>query len=202
MNAVNLIPAHRHHAKQRRSRIRWVTTACVIYGLLLLGGYGFVFAAWGASDQTVAEELFQLQKTSETNTRLLTAVQPKLLEAKATLSANLSVGRQPDWSILLDLLAKSTGEYVVLESCELEQIEREEEQRRPDLPAAQAKYLLSISGLAKSQIDVSQFVLGLEKSQLFDQVNLVETARRSLNDYDCVVFKLACSLGPGKAESP
>ena len=202
MNAVNLIPAHRHHAKQRRTRIQWVTTACVVYGLLLLGGYGFVFAAWGASGQTVAEELSQLQKTSETNTRLLSAVRAELLEAKATLSANRSVGRQPDWSILLDLLAKITGEHVVLESCELEQIEKEEEQSSSDLPAAQAKYLLSISGLAKSQIDVSQFVLGLEKSRLFDQVKLVETTRRLINEYDAVAFKLACSLGPGKTESP
>ena len=201
MHGVNLIPAPRRHAKQRLARIRWVAAACAVYCVLLLGGYGFAYVAWGADVDAVQGDLQTVNGAIKKDERALTSVRAELKTVESTLAANRAVGSQPDWSVLLALLAKRTGENVVLNSCELDRAASEDEKPDHTVPAAQASYRLAISGIAKSQMNVSQFVLRLEKTQLFDQVTLLDTTRQSVADRQVVAFNLDCLLGPGQVKA-
>jgi hypothetical protein len=126
--------------------------------------------------------------------------QRELATAERTLKANRAVGNQPDWSLLLALLARNLGDQVVLSQCEL----------KPDVPGeaavgaagasdqprpARGGFILKLAGYGETQPDVSRFVLNLERAGLFDQVRLVRTSSRAFLSASAIAFELECGLG-------
>jgi hypothetical protein len=126
------------------------------------------------------------------------------------------VAHQPDWSVLLGLLAQSLGEEIVLTSCKLES-----QPPTPDAPAPMPRpgaaapapestaaaaalrepgarrYTLQISGIGRTQSSVSQFVLRLERLGLFERVTILKTARELFGEHDSIGFRLEATMGSG-----
>ena len=53
---------------------------------------------------------------------------------------------------------------------------------------------MTIPGVGRPQLAVSQFALRLEQTQLFAKVRLVETNRTTLDRLEAVAFVIECSL--------
>ncbi len=121
------------------------------------------------------------------------------------MASGRAVGEQPDWSLLLAMLSSALGDETVLRSIRL--------QAPPEAApgaaggsgtpggAAAARTLqpitLEVTGLGRTQQVVSEFVLRLEHTPLFEMVRLVDTRREPfLNDH-AVVFRIECVLDAG-----
>ena len=192
---VNLIPSPKLLATQRRKQTRKWAAACLAYSVMLVGVYAGCRMRWGGND-VQGGEMSAVTGVITTYNRQIAAVKNAAPALQAKIDANKAVGQQPDWSILLALLARNLGDDVVLKHCQLgrdrpgggasgEVVDAEE--KRP--------FVLEVSGLGRTQTAVSAFVLRLEKAGLFDQVKLIRTRREEFMTGRVVAFQLACTLG-------
>src|SRR5437867_9437028 len=85
--------------------------------LLLLAGVAIGLMSMSASppERDLAKATDEIQRS----TRQLTIVRRATVEAQQTLMSAEAVSDQPDWSILLAIVAQSQGESIVLNRCEL-----------------------------------------------------------------------------------
>mgnify|MGYP002623902203 FL=1 len=123
--------------------------------------------------------------------------------ARAQLEA-LAWGVQPNLTSVLDTVIDRQLHNIVLSTCELEPIP--EVATAPsngapastlsgDDPAARRRYQLAVHGLGRTPGTVSQFVLRLEKTNLFERVTLIESKRIATGDQEVVSFRIQCVLG-------
>ncbi len=213
MRSVNLIPMPRREARYRRLRIRGWVMGMAMYVAVLIGACVIVQVAWSGSDRAVADELASVQKQIATTNQQLSIIQPELLEARSQLEASRAVAIQPDWSVLMMLLSRLRGEAIVFERLLLAPLKIEPPKpaaKKPGAPprpgSAAAKkaqeedarkpmhYGLQLTGLGRSQQDVSDFVLRVEQSGLFDSVKLVETTRFPFGTAHAISFKIECEM--------
>ena len=205
MNHVNLIPIGRQQARRAAARVRcWMWVIPASAGLLV-AAYIINWLNWDTNTQPASDALAEIESQIQTTNRRVSTQSRELREAGAMLRANLAVGEQPDWSLLLHLLVDRLGDHAALTACVLE----------PVAPPADAKAApkseggtggrpellkLSIKGVAATQEAASRFVLELEQSGAFDSVHLVETQRAQAAG-DGIAFEVACGLSdPGGGE--
>jgi hypothetical protein len=105
MIQANLIPIPRRLARQRRSRVRKWVTVCTVYCVMLVAAYGALHAVWGHSGDVLEQDVVMVAGDITATEKEMKLVQPKLTDARLTLDASRGVGSQPDWSVLLALLA-------------------------------------------------------------------------------------------------
>lgn len=197
MEGVNLIPAHRQ-ATRRRSRYtrRW-GVGVALYAALLAGGWLALQMVFGGADRAMASELGELRMQAADAAEQIRELQPRLADAQTTLAASRSVGSQPDWSLLLSLLSHELDEQTMLNSLRLEPISTTGAViGQSDDPARQKRFRLRVAGLGRSQAAVSDYVIRLEQTQLFDQVTLIDTRREPLGNDMAVGFRVECELTP------
>jgi len=192
MDRINLIPERRRLARRRRGRcLAWVVSSlgysvlvvavCVIYRGL---GAHADTAALAADLAELDAELIQIEgQRSE--------LKPELAEQRLILAAGRSITDQPDWSRLLTYLADEVlGDTVVLSGCSLGPVEgAAEAQGFGDAPL-----VVTLSGYAKTTPAVSQFMLRLEESGLFDRVSLTRTNREPFLDGQAIAFEARCLM--------
>ncbi len=215
---ANLIPPVRQTARRRRSRVRFWISACTVYALVLVAAGGALQSVLGSTDSVLESEVSALSTEISGTKREVAQVQPKLVEAKLTLAASQAVGSQPNWSVLLTLLAdalrdpsSADGESdLVLSACELERVS----ELPSGVPLAIAgggaasaggeaaksmtgkrRFSLRVAGVGKTQAVISQYVLRLEQTGLFERVTLLETKRTPFVNGEAVAFRLDCLLG-------
>src|SRR5688572_22893083 len=183
---VNLVPAHRRDAKQRRVHVRRCAIGCGAFGLLLLAACVASRAAWGGDDATLAVRIQQADEEARRAERDAEVARIELAAVESVLEASRTNSGQPDWGFLLALLAEQTGDDVMLRHCKLVPA-------AADVTAVAAKpaaaggtangtatgtgtsaatarppaYILRLGGLARTQLARSQFVLRLEQAGLF-----------------------------------
>ena len=206
MNGVNLIPARRLEALACRVRLRRWAIAAGCYATLLATGYAacMTVLAAGASDDTSAALERATRQIGEL-TRSATDLRPQLTELQAKLAVARTIGDQPDWSLLLAILARAVNDDIFLTSARLEpaggdgamspsQAQQQQQQQQPSQPDragpssvagrggannASAGMTLSVQGQATSQSAVAQFVLRLEGLGLFEHVGMIQSNRVS-----------------------
>ncbi len=192
--SVNLIPSPKLLAMQRRKQTRKWAAACLAYAIMLVAVYAGCRMRWGGND-VQAGELSAVSGEITNYNRQIAAVKNAETALRAKIDANNAVGQQPDWSILLALLARNLGNDVVLKHCELD-LDRQDPSSPPSADAGQQKqFVLEVHGLGRTQTAVSAFILRLERVGLFDQVKLIRTRREEFMTGRVVAFQLACTLG-------
>jgi len=205
--AVNLIPLQRRRAKARRARAR----AWFVIG----GGYAAVLIIAGAAMlllMSPAESTGDLRKASteiERSNQQVTAIRLVLAEAQQTLASARAVSDQPDWSILLAVIADSRGDELVLNRIDVAPAKDEAPPVGPVAPPssvqtvglapkpvsrAAAKADVRLAGIGRSQAAVAQFVLQLESTDLFEHVWLLQTTRQDYLGDEAFAFELDCPL--------
>lgn len=212
MRGVNLIPAPRRQARQRRAIVRrWVTAAAAYAGAMLVLSVA-VRLGWDPGDRTLSDQIQRAtQRVAELGARL-GKLGPQLAQAQSSLETSRMVTQQPDWSILLGWLSNTISEDVVLRECRLTPVSAEKQAGETDAGAVQAvhrnqeqdapwrgatppqAFVFHLRGLGGSQQAVSEFVLRLEGSGLFDRVTLIETHREPFLSSTAIAFELRCPL--------
>lgn len=195
---ANLIPARRIQARRRRRCIRWWGAVCGAYAAVLAAAGAGGMLVRGAAADDVAGRIAALDARIQAKVASLTAVQQELSQRRVVLRVNEAVSDQPDWSILLALIAAKVGDGVALETCALTPQKPPANADGKPGTSAPAVFKLSVRGFGRDQAAVSAFVLGLEESGLFDRVKLVETRRTPLLAGVAVAFTVECEL----VESP
>ena len=203
------MPAHRREHKKRRARVRVWAAGCGVYAALLLAGYVVCLGAPGGDRGVLDGRLGETAERTENSNRQINALRPKLAQARLTLAGNRAVGDQPDWSVVLALLAKSLDDDLVLSRCQLRPATSRQTRAGTHTSAASAgqaaskpkQFVLEVSGLGHSQKAVSRFVLRLEQANLFNKVTLVKTNREPLMAGKAISFQVTCLLGENNGTS-
>jgi Tfp pilus assembly protein PilN len=187
---INLIPAHRIAARQRRARLRAWGSAVVAYGIALAIACTAVTVL--QADPEAGQTLQQVELTRAANRKAsgtLVEAAKRLALAQTSQKMVRVLSDQPDWSLLFAGLGNRLGDDAVLRDIRLRSISTG--------PAGPPRYKLELRGLGKTQTAVSQFVAALEKSELFDEVRLLRTGREPFLTDNAVSFDLDCTLGDG-----
>jgi len=192
--SVNLIPTPKMLAAERRKHTgRWIA-ACIAYVGMLCAVYMGCRMRWGG-DGLQAGELAQISASITDHNRKIAAVKNASIALRAKIDANNAVGKQPDWSILLALLARNLGDDVVLKHCELDLGAGES---APVGTKRRKKFVLKITALGRTQTAVSTFILRLENTGLFTEVKRTKTSLETFMAGKAVAFELDCTLGTAR----
>src|SRR4051812_10113734 len=112
MQGVNLIPADRRAAQQRRRRLRhWIVASVGWTGLVVSASAGSQFL-WGTDSAATASELTQTQQQISDSTQKLNNLRRQLAEAQVLRQTAQSLRDQPDWSLLLGILSSALDDDV------------------------------------------------------------------------------------------
>ncbi len=198
MTCINLIPAHRIERRMFRVRLRRWCAGCTIYCVV---AWSVCVAYTAAYDRTgddlgrgIATTAIQITEVNDA----IASVQLQLSEAERKLNASRAVTLQPDWSVLLALLADSRGKNVVLNFCQVQEVVTAGVGTAPE-DSGFRSFKVLVRGLGETQSAVSHFVLQIEKLGLFDRVTMMNVNRVTVRDCEAVTFELACVLG-GRVE--
>jgi Tfp pilus assembly protein PilN len=205
MSDVNLIPTARIEKRRRKTRMRLWTAICGTYVILLAGLALSAHAFWRDTDDSVIEELAFTEQRIKGYNATISEFQQKLAKAQADLEAGKVISSQPDWTKLLVLVGDELREEVVLGDCQLATLNRSRENvtnnlqdsfssSPPSVYLAERQYKLELSGFGRTQTSVSQFVLRLERMQMFDKVELVNSRRKAFLSGKAVAFSIECSI--------
>ncbi len=192
MDRINLIPERRRLARQRRSRCRVWAISVVGYSAVVVALCS-VYQDMGAqADATVlTAELVELDAQLLKVEQEQVQLKPELAEQRMVLAAGRSITDQPDWSNLLVYLADELlGDTVVLSGCTLGPVETTAETHE----LQDVSVMVTLKGHAKTTPAVSQFVLRLEQSGLFDRVSLTRTNREPFLNGQAIAFEARCLM--------
>jgi len=202
---ANLIPAVR---QEHRRRVRRVTTwakAMGVYAVVLVCAYAACFAFGDDSCETTLQQITESTQRFREAGKEIHTLRQSLAEASSQIAAARTLGQTPDWSLLLALVSKNLSDNVVLERCLLapgKMPDNDERKPNADGQVLYQRYTLELRGFAKTQTGVSQFVLRLEKTGLFENVRMIKTQKRQFLDSEAVAFHIECILdgsgGPNK----
>ena len=203
MTPMNFIPAHRRALRQQRRRQRVWTAVCTGYAAALAG---LALAAWLIVDTGGGDHEAHLRETFTDieETRLaIDQTKSKLAPARAELLATQSISGRPDWSILLAQVASQLTDDVFLSSVRLDQQAPGQPDRAgpPEKTGSADAYTLTIGGYGRTQAAVSDFVVKLESTPLFERVSILQTNRQTLMADKAISFELACLLSGGQRET-
>jgi hypothetical protein len=200
MKTVNLIPAPRRDAKRRRRHRNACAAVCCAYALVLGCAVGIAHLAWPGGEP-VESRLTAVDKDIDRLDHEGALVRAELAVASASIEANHTVAEQPDWSILLTLLAKTTGDDVVLRSISVAPplasaaaVAPAPGSRSPAPPAA-PEVILEVAGIGRTPLSVSRHVLKLEETGLFAKVVLLDHNREAYLNDNAIAFRVQCTFG-------
>lgn len=196
MDGINFIPVPRREVKACRTRLRRWGIGLSIYVAALSVGYGVCASCVRPDTSDLDEQCKVLAAQMKSSKVKVLSLRRELAEAQGRLGAARAVGRHADWGVLLALVARNVGDEVVLARCRLESRERPGAAAAGGGPAE--RLVLELNGFARSQTQVSDFILRLEKTGLFDAVRLVKTGSEEFLSVKAVGFQVACALEPDR----
>jgi len=207
---VNLIPVHRHDARERGRRVRRWCVVCVVYALLLGVAYLCCALAWSVSSDGLEQELTAAASEIEELSGSLKSAEADLAEAQLLLESIRGIAKQPDWSLLLAMISKLLGDEVVLDTLRVappnaggpgartrkvtRNVGGDPLKATGTASQSEPPYTLYVSGYARSQAAVSRFVLRLDELDLFERVDLLRTSREAMFGGDATGFQVQCSF--------
>ncbi len=189
MRGVNLIPASILRARRRSARIKLWCAGLVVYALTV-----GVTGVWVRSDRVAPRDwtadIEQVIRASDAVRAEIDKRRAELDREEAAARAAESVAGQPDWSMLLALIARAAGDSVWVETTALKPIPGGTPDARPGSDAL----VLALSGLGESQDAVSSFAIAMENLGLFKIVRILESRRQANNGREAFAFRLECRL--------
>ncbi len=209
MNRVNLIPRERLDRQRIRRRTWFWITSVGLYTCFLAVAFTVSSAIGNSDDRTVRADLAEAQSIVASTELSLSTLREELDRTAALYFANLEVGSQPDWGILLALLAETTGDEIVLRKCRMIASPRKKEKPAPTETGAaterkgprEMQVRIEVNGIGRSQKHVTDFLLRMEDNRLFRDVKLQDTRREPFLHSHAVAFGIEFQLDAA-GESP
>ncbi len=191
-DTINLVPGSYRISRRRKQRTRGWAVAVLAYAAALVIGWGVLHYLSGGAQQATASQLTAADDRITDAQQAIKLLQPRLKDAMATMEAGRSVGDQPDWSILLQLVAGLLHDDAVISACRLAPTDA-------NLPLEQrhlaTSYTIHLEGLTRAHETVSEYVLALEDVGLFNSVKLISTQREPWGSQTAVAFQIDLVLG-------
>ena len=190
--------------------------SCGGYALLWLVAF-FVLRLIGiGGPNALGSDLEKINNRAKEVEADLAQIRSNLGRSNSELAASRKIGSQPDWSVLLSLLASTLGDSIVLRDC---QIITDQASDSTSSKANRTTFLqeavstrktitdmgtvqLKIGGLGLNQQAVSEYVLRLERLELFSHVKLIETRREPFLDSQAIAFHLQCIFNSSGVSNP
>ena len=205
MGDVNLIPVRRLVKKRWKRRGRLWMHICGMYLLLLAGGLLSVRVLWPNDSDSLDRERETVESVIDERHNQIAALEEQLAGVTRELEVSEAIAGQPDWSKLLVLLGHELGEDVVLSQLRLLTTNGASSDITGNLKAwlasspleellASRRYRLKLSGFGRTQYSVSQFVLGLERTGVFESVRLINSYRQAFLDGQAIAFSIECRI--------
>jgi Tfp pilus assembly protein PilN len=194
MRHINLVPAHRRDAKRRRTHMKWCGAGCAMYAAVATIATAIAWGAWAGEDQQVRQQIARADEEIHRSEQVLSETRIKFAADQHRLTAAQEIAEQPDWSLLLTLLAQKADDQMVLRSCQLRPAgDPVGEGKTTDAPTGPGLVVV-VTGVARSPQAAQQYVLRLEKTGLFERVTLVETRREPFLNGEASAFRADCVL--------
>lgn len=170
----NMLPRSLLAERATRRRIRqWLAIAAVETSLLTVACLMLRFETSDASSGMDATIRATADQTGLMGSALA-ASRTELADLNRRLAITTEVARQPDWSIVLAMIAKKGADIVKLDSCQL----------LPGIagPGGAIEYRFTILAACRTQSELTRFVQDLEATRIFSRIKVVET--RAVMDPD------------------
>ena len=205
MNSVNLISGKRLALRRRRLvNRRWGWVCAILIGVWVTAGLA-IRSMW-MPGSNVIEELAQSGSQIEQLAIDLTRQAAQLKQIRAELAAGRAITTRSDWSVVLAVVSRCAGDGLVLRKCQLSPVW--DRNASPGLrsvgnslhkdelePVMASQWILQLAGVGKTLEDVSQFVLRLEQTNLFDRVQVVDSGQEVFLGEPATSFILVLNLG-------
>jgi hypothetical protein len=214
VNGINLIPAHRLITRRRAARVRvWLCIAPVCVSALA-GSYAWLWGTWETRTSDIKERMSALDAKIAATEHETAGLKAATREAQAALQAARAVADQPDWGLVLSMIASRLDEDVVLSACQLEPADAPlAPGATPGATAAKGSvsaagsgrpthYRLVLAGLAKTQDAASRLAVELTEGHLFDAVTPQEARRSTFLGEPVVAFRIECSVADAPGSRP
>jgi len=177
--------------------------ACATYGMTLCTALLVARIAWAREDGGWEERCRSTQQSVHEQSAKVTQLKGELADVRHRLQVAQSVCTQPDWGLLLVLLASVMDDNVVLSECDLVTVDSQATEITNDLKTwlssspietllSTRRYRLKVTGFARTQSSLSEFVLGLEHTKVFESVRLVKSCRQAFRDGQAIAFSIDC----------
>jgi Tfp pilus assembly protein PilN len=207
MNRTNLIPLQRQLRDERIARLKrwaWTTSGLCLFVVAAIA----CCAAWTTQSTGPTSEDFAKVATdlSKANQEAGTLRADLNVETQRLRSRQL-IFEQPDYSLLLRLIAQQVDDDVVLSRCEFRQAGTERTDRVEigsvkDQKSKTKTDSLQIWGFARSQPAVAAFMLQLESTGIFQKVSLLRSSEQPLLNGQVAAFEIQCVPGPSNQGPP
>lgn len=204
MARIDLTPNRCRAQARYRRRVRGWVVASICWAVLagvacLISG----LASSAEASEVLQQRLERLRSQIDNTTSKTQQAGRALDEVRQRWEANRSVSDQPDWGVLLALLADARDTRVSLVACNLVPIM---EKRAGPAQASAANtrqavkvlagYRLSLDGVATTQEALSRYLIELERVGVMSSVTLIESRLDKINGQAATAFRIECVMSP------
>lgn len=158
-----------------------------LYGGMVSAGVVVMRGSGVQDDSALREHILQIDAQLTQTNEAIAMLRARSGSLVRSLRIERALSDRPDYSALLAAMGGLVGEGIMFERIVIEPTGAE-----PDAPAG-----LALTGLASDQKGVSQFVLALERTGLFERVELRSTNRHDLASVVAVRFDIRCVMNGG-----
>jgi len=199
MNRFNLAPQACLDDQRLMRRASTWARLCVAYGIIVTAGWAVVVAATPPMVDRIEGQLTEARQRVQDADRQSSVLRRKLSEETLHLRRIEQIRRIPDWSALFVLVGSEIGGKIYLEEFGLGLVGSG---AAAPTPEASRSFVLSVTGVTREQAAITNFVLALERSGLFERVDLLQQRRRQIGDIELIVFDVECLLVDGEGSRP
>lgn len=202
MSTPNLLPSTFKQRIKERHRIRqWGRVAFTVafVGVVACVAAGVYLRDM---DSPVREELQGMQSVINKLEASEAAAWASIEKVSHELGVAEDIAGQPDWSVLLGVLAAGLTEGTYLERIDTSIKMEPGTKISPPATTASGPYTVTIRGVSYLQGDVARYAVYLEQCRLFDSVRLITTQPRPDLESRAVGFEIACEIGTPRGTKP
>ncbi|GAB5495144.1 MAG: hypothetical protein Phyf2KO_02240 [Phycisphaerales bacterium] len=198
----NLLPASVKEQIRIRHRLTIWVQGTVLVAVLGIAACIVANVLLRDMDTPVREELHQVQSVINRLEASEAAAFRQIESVTHELGVAEDIAGQPDWSILLGVLAAGLTDGAYLETLTTSIVEDDAELVVPPPGnAASGPYIVTVTGVSLLQGDATKYALFLEECRLFDSVRLVATQPRPDVSNRAVGFEILCEIGDIEEEA-
>lgn len=188
---VNLVPAsHLGRLRTQRCVRRWIAASVGVVALTALAT-AYIRVEGHSSENRIDSRLAEIRAESASIETAMPALQQAIADAMARAQVKRRLDSRPDWGILLAVLEKARPSGLVFESCSISPTDVDPS----SLPDRLGPVRLEIRGVSGEQQSVQEFVVSLEGTGVFDNVQLMATSRRVVGKLERIEFRLVGIIG-------
>ena len=196
--AINLIPYYRRNARIQRVHLRQWGAACGTYCVLALAIAVILLTQTNTNaveglEASIADANMEVQARSER----VGGLQTRVNEAARLHAATRVRYPQPDWSLLLGLFKACGSEAILLDGFEvLPRFAEEAEGNSANIHILETPpaFSVNVAGWSESQRSVTDYILTLERTELFESITITESSRQSFRTGDAIRFHIEALL--------